>query len=647
MLGIILGIIIIAAIYILVNSYIKESGISTIILLFLFIIGFGIYILIGLQITKDIESLSLTAIYWIAYTIFVITIINVFLIGYFWSVVRKKTGPYGMKGPIGDTGLVGNPGTCTLNSSQSFAIKGILQQLDKLFQEKQNSSLLKNNNEPINDYLNDKISSIITSNQYKITLDYMTSEKIPLENLFTYITNIFTIWFNLIYNASDGEWFLDQYADENYEFKTQNPFDEIKKYDLYYWGMIDSFRRLNVEICSDNIDTPMSDKEPRLRIIKSNDYEWNWYDRHSDAERDVITWKLKNVEKNGEVYYPLGVTATNGDGYNGDYLDNYYVYPKDTTTVDGLEMKLNESNGPKLNSILVAGDVKPPVRFDSTGVYVGGDDRGWVWRPVAPSGYTCLGDFWGRWGAPDVNSVRCLPNDCVEEVPYNAPELGEYKYMGLWNQDDDWENYLLQMRTNTQTMEQNSYHLARLKKGGEMPKFYKIKDSCLKPTPPINNKELEEQYSKMAIGWNGNPVKSGAKYSIFSLLGLMPEGVITHINTGRRYYIIHYGGVEINRYLVLLPNHTTEKWDSAIEVSDDKNATTAKKAILVRNKIHQQWIIKKASNGKIILESYYNRKNLGINLIPSSGEENYFTSSALTIKNYFNFISSYGEKPIV
>ena len=102
LLQIALALIIIIAIYLLFNSYIKESGVSVIILLFFGIIGFSIYILVGLHIIRDVENTTLMVIYWIGYTILVITLVNIFLLGYFWSVVRKKTGPYGVRGPAGD-----------------------------------------------------------------------------------------------------------------------------------------------------------------------------------------------------------------------------------------------------------------------------------------------------------------------------------------------------------------------------------------------------------------------------------------------------------------------------------------------------------------------------------------------------------------
>jgi len=91
-----------------------------------------------------------------------------------------------------------------------------------------------------------------------------------------------------------------------------------------------------------------------------------------------------------------------------------------------------------------------------------------------------------------------------------------------------------------------------------------------------------------------------SKYSIFSLLGLVPEGIVTNIQNGHRYYVIHYGGVEINRYLILLANKESKKWDNSVEVSADKTSTKCISAKLIRNKIQQQWIMKRNQTNKKI-----------------------------------------------
>ena len=653
LLQIALVIIILTGIYLLFNSYIKESGISVIILLFLGILGFAIYILIGIHIISKLESTVLCVIYWIAYTILVITVVNIFLLGYFWAVIRKKTGPYGVRGPVGDIGLGGDKGSCSIDSNQSFAIQRITSQLDKLFKDRKqdtNTTMLKDSLEPINDYLNDKINNMISSNQYKTTIDYMTTQNIPIEGFYTYLSNIWSIWFDLLYKSTSngGDWFLDQYADENYEFSSEtNPFDEIRKYDIFYWGMIEGFRRLQVEVCSENIEKPVDYKEPRLKIIVSNDYKWHWNDQHSRSDNDVTTWMLNSVTKNGEEYYPIGVVGNNDWGYHYD--------AKGSTSVDGLEFNADYPNGPARSSILVAGDVKSPVDYQHIS-YVGGNNRGWIWRPVAPEGYTCLGDLWGYWyGAestevpPQIkNTIKCLPTNCLEEVSYYAPELNPNSEYGIWNQRDDYDHSMITNQNASRSMEDNAYHIAIAGRSSIKP-FYKIKDSCLAPPDTtIEKKELEDEYSNKAIGWNGTPSKSGEKYSIFSLLGLMPEGIITNIQNGHRYYVIHYGGVEVNRYLILLPNYDTKKWENAIEVSPDSASSNAQSSNLVRNKIYQQWIMKRESNtNKIYFVSNFNGRNLAINLDSNNGSDIYSTTTSLDNKNRFNFVSSYGETSIV
>lgn len=80
--------------------------------------------------------------------------------------------------------------------------------------------------------------------------------------------------------------------------------------------------------------------------------------------------------------------------------------------------------------------------------------------------------------------------------------------------------------------------------------FYKIKPAYTSVNYNVKVKEPDTQYNDLGIGWFGHPSKQMRQYSIFAYLGLMPEGVITHKQSGRKYYISHYGGLDVNRFVV-------------------------------------------------------------------------------------------------
>ena len=97
------------------------------------------------------------------------------------------------------------------------------------------------------EYQDKKKKNSVDTNVTEKTCSICNQNK-PVIDIINYVKSIWKVWFDLIYNAN-GEWFLDEYADEDYSWADTNPFDEIKKYDIYYWGITRSFRPLKAEIC--------------------------------------------------------------------------------------------------------------------------------------------------------------------------------------------------------------------------------------------------------------------------------------------------------------------------------------------------------------------------------------------------------------
>jgi hypothetical protein len=64
-------------------------------------------------------------------------------------------------------------------------------------------------------------------------------------------------------------------------------------------------------------------------------------------------------------------------------------------------------------------------------------------------------------------------------------------------------------------------------------------------------KQPEPEFTELGMGWFGHPYKTDRKYSVFAFLGIMPEGIILHRQSGQRLYIRHYGGMEPNRFVIL------------------------------------------------------------------------------------------------
>ncbi len=123
--------------------------------------------------------------------------------------------------------------------------------------------------------------------------------------------------------------------------------------------------------------------EPAIEIRNTADFRQTWNDKGSGADDDVA------------LYRPV---APPGWAVVGDYAQGNYDQP---TAVSYL--------------VRGGGDMlRPPSGFrkvwDDSGS--GADRDGSVWKPVAPSGYVCLGDVTnGSHDQPEVSDYRCLRRD--------------------------------------------------------------------------------------------------------------------------------------------------------------------------------------------------------------------------------------------
>ena len=641
--------------------------------IFFTLIIFCIYVLLGLYITEGIESSIQVILTWVIYTVMCTTFLNVFILGYFWSVIRNKKGPTGLRGPSGETGTVGIEGTCSIDATEAYLIKILNEYIDGLYYSKTNTHILNDDKSKLPcSYLNNKIGVTAGSRQYKIIVANLAKDNKPIINIINYLKSIWKQWFDLLYDATDtpGIWFTDEFGDEEYEWVGTNPFIEIRKYDIYYWGITRNFRPLKAEICRslpirDSAKIPIPDLpgKPRLKIIQSNDY---YYIGNSDS--GSCSWKLScpnnaptswwspNVAKyDSEQYFPVGDIMTNGN----------YSHTKSGKTITGDIQFDNKKidNGPDMKTILVAGDVVDPIGFDYLQDTYGRDDSA-IFGMKCPPGYESIGDV-AKSGRTWIhnnqfNSYKCVPSECVEDVAESPYSEG---YPNSWNKYNTWwgwRNWVVGWHDTwygiinvlnpwysgkLDATGDNGYNVMR--NGGSKP-FKKIKKSCLLPPkkdPPStkdvgsldsDSKDVESQNADLGIGWNGHPYKLDPKYSIFTFLNLLPEGIIVNKGSGRRFYIIHYGGEDANNYILLAYNKKTSSYNNAIQVDSNASNDGTKTRSVTRTDVRQQWIIKLQSNKKTLkLQSIYNNKYIYVGLEPKQGYSQ-FSTIDLDNNNYIN-----------
>ena len=375
--------------------------------------------------------------------LYVITLSTVFII--FLSIyinydLRNLKGPIGEEGEPGEDGDKGEPGECEKDCKLHIPYNIVLFNVEKYLYvlEKENGdkyNLIKNkdllerdkikelmkkmdiqdvytekhlkllidscekifahineidnSNERLelkNMYLKETIKRVVYSNQFKELEEYRGRNKLT-----EYISYVFLIWVDNIYNNSSIKYFTTIGAEDDFKFYNKNPFDEIKKYDLFYWGIsskakirkisskplykkkvefknTDGFQNQNPQ---ENLNKSKKDtdknhrlEDKEIKIIRSNDYVFSYNDTGSRLDDGIACFKLKpkTVESDGktETYYPLGDICVNRFGDKGENEKKKRIFGDYDSPSEKGEYQI----GPNRDSILVHGSCfKEPTGY--------------------------------------------------------------------------------------------------------------------------------------------------------------------------------------------------------------------------------------------------------------------------------------------
>lgn len=629
--------------------------------LFFGIIMFAIYILAGLYISRDITQSTTYILTWIIYSCLCFTLLNIGLLAYFWETVRNKVGPTGIRGPGGETGDSGITGTCGIGATQSYLIMTLNTYIDDLYKAKTGNSILNQETQKFPSvYLTNKIATQAGSRQYNVIVANLSSENKPVENIVNYLKSIWKEWFELLYTGNP-KWFLDEYGDEDYSWTGESPFKEIRKYDIYYWGITRTFRPLKAEICRTTPDyqsskVPLVETTPRLKILETNDYSYLGDDYKTRGDPDASWWRPNKQDLGADTYYPVGDVITVGN--KGKV---YFNMHKSKVQIGDMVMdspskrstKYGRGNGPDMRSIIISGDVADATGFTPK-MYIGGDQGLIIGTPKCPSGYTALGDVLYQGDYTNGANIKCVPEDCIEDNNRDDTFYAPWSQRGVVNVQNDWT------RENKSATGDNGYNLMR---GNNRDSLKRIKSKCLKSTRVQQTKEPEPEFESLGVGWYGHPYKLDPRYSVFAFLGMVPEGMIVHKATGRRFYIIHYGGEEINIYNVLDYSDDTNKFDNALQVELSGTSARVLSRPLSRKDNRQQWEIILESDKKFLkLKNKNNSKYLYVGLQPITGESQFsvidldfanyktnpiysqMTDDQIAANTTFTFISTFGTQ---
>lgn len=156
--------------------------------------------------------------------------------------------------------------------------------------------------------------------------------------------------------------------------------------------------------------------------------------------------------------------------------------------------------------------------------------------------------------------------------------------------------------------------------------FFKNTNNLEQKKNPMSS----EMYSELGIGWHGDPVRE-PKYSIFTYLNMMPESIISHRASDRKYYITHSGKLKFeekeidgkkikqtvpeNSYVILKYNIDSERYDLALSVNKNNDSINIKEGSKVDDR--QLWKVEflgKDNKNEFRLKSKLTKKYLKLDI---------------------------------
>jgi len=546
--------------------------------------GFIIALFIGLKLSETITHPIMFLLFWILYLITILSILNVISSGIFFMVLRYKKGPPGISGEMGPVGEKGDPARCEETCKEDLCQKIILDKLTYEFNNLINKHDRKESTRPLiinNSFVKETIKRMCHSPQFKEVSRIKDSSQI-LE----YLGQIWIIWINLLFDADSSSdksrfktWLETHGADNEWEaisINKTNPFDEIKKYDVYYWGLPNEFKPVKVANCLSK-EKEYKGSNAKIPSIESNIYEWIYNDRGTGAKQDLEIWRAKPIKYQNRTYYPLGDVAIGK--YGGEHAERHFkefgTQKSEITSID-----VSNKEGLLNTTVLVDGSspyVAIPEKYDMMW-----NDRGsggkhdtvfWMPQNFTKDGkkFKCFGGIAGKdtyknpfeiYGRDENHPIRCIEESCLEQIPQVGTRIWRDRGSGAKLDGSVWTNKHPSFKPyNVVYFPNRTYNDTKRD-------FYKIKEECLRDSrieeenDNLNNLDNKEEIS---YGWHGTPKRS-SQYSIFNFLDLVVESKIVNSNTNEIYYLAHTGAETPNSYFVKPINKETDTISNCLKI---------------------------------------------------------------------------------
>jgi len=529
--------------------------------LYIFIFGaIGVIIAIGvgIELSKGIEEFIIYLLFWMLYIVTIATFINIILVGNYYLKMKDKTGIPGLKGSDGDQGDSGNTGLCDPTCRDNICENQIMDMLNNELKNKENnknSSTSRFNNL----YIKSKVRQMCASDEFKQVVPYNGPY-----NLINYLKDIWKIWFDKLYEEGGNNYFQNISAETEFEWLNDNPFFELKKYDVFYWGMGKQYRPQLIDKCYTSKDGNIPDTNNNniiLRASPTNVYDKLGDNTGSSSSHQVSFFRAKQFTYKGVVYYPVGDVAIGPSRLNDNINMERHV---------GKINFAHNSIGPNRETIIVSGDILGPIDYN----LIWTNNIFWIWRPIAPNNYISLGDV------VTFNSSKPLTGE-------KAPIRCVYQNLTIRSNPNGnvlWSSYGSQTTTNTLLLgfipntgsyvtssASNCYNMFRAVLGlniNTIPEsdingsFYYLDENKYDSNfligteygnPPINN-----EANKVGKGYIKFPQKD-SKYSIMPYLNLKNNAVLIHQMTNTKVNAQLIPNAISNAYLINIGNDKYKK----------------------------------------------------------------------------------------
>jgi len=574
-----------------------------------FILAIVVILYFGIELSKLVVHPTFYIFFWILYSVSVLVIINLAINIRTTYSIELKEGKPGPSGEKGSQGTEGPEAKCEAGCKNKVCHLKIMRKLEENYNKILGKSYGKELDQPKiinNRYLRETVKRVCHSKQFKEVSQLQHPFKV-LE----YITEIFGGWIQLLAEADTSEHkkhlqdYLGTYGQER-EWESmitpsKNPFKEIEKYDVYYWGLKKEFhpRKIQAPVKPPGMKNKNLRRgeiaEPKIRAYKTNIYKRIYTDRGTGAEHNAAVWVSPPHQINNKIYWPLGSVVT---PYHSQVSWKKYISRMGKNNDARFNIRGSRQLGPNTTNVMVNGSkhwVRRPHpkhwswQWNDNETGGNTDVTFWNAEDFREDGqlYRCFGGMvtknhsWhnpsrqlGRNGVPFV----CINDKALDPIPHRHNFVWNDGGSGGEHDGSIWTNY------------DGDYNLAYFQKGHRPNggrRAYKIKDSFLEGEAEKPFTSDKEEDFKVGYGYhNRSDFKRDRATSVFELLDLVMESDIESQNHQQKLFLSHSGLNDPNSYLIREYDQDTFAMGKCLKASDNGQVAACN-----TTKPEQIWII--------------------------------------------------------